>query len=139
MDFPVWQIVVFLLIDFVILASVVAGIFFLVLFLKTRKQNHIRVVDLNDLDAFKNKNLQEETNTSIKNNQPVAPSTIKPHSAQYRKTDCAPQPVLHNEENSKMFNCQMQQNMHQMNADFVVAQQGDFAGQMTANTNYLNM
>lgn len=139
MDFPVWQIVVFLLIDFVILASVVAGIFFLVLFLKTRKQNHIKVVDLNDLDAFKNKNLQEETDISIKNNQPVAPSTIKPHSAQSNKTGYTPPPVLHNGENNKMFNCQMQQNAQQMNTDFVVAQQNNFAGQATANTSYFNM
>jgi len=129
-DFSTLEVVIFLLIDFVILASIVAGIFFLVLFLKTRKQKRIKVVNLNDLDAFKNKNLQMETDISIQQNRPVAPSTIS--SAATEQATYSPPPMRNaGVDNQRMFNCQMQQTQQQMNDTFV-ATQGN-------NTNYFNM
>ena len=129
-DFSTLEVVIFLLIDFIILASIVAGIFFLVLFLKTRKQKRIKVVNLNDLDAFKNKNLQMETDISIQQNRPVAPSTIS--NAATEQATYSPPPMRNaGVDNQKMFNCQMQQTQQQMNDTFV-ATQGN-------NTNYFNM
>lgn len=133
-EFSTFEVIIFLLIDFVILASVVAGIFFLVLFLKTRKQKHIKVVNLNDLEAFKNRNLQMETDISIQQNRPVAPSTIQQNNEyiDIEQVSYSPPPMrTASESNQKMFNCQMQQNEQQMNDTFV-ATQGN-------NTNYFNM
>lgn len=134
-EFSTLEVVIFLLIDFIILASIVAGIFFLVLFLKTRKQKHIKVVNLNDLDAFKNKNLQMETDISIQKNRPVAPSTIEQSNAftaTAEQVTYSPPPMRNaGNDNQKMFNCQMQQTQQQMNDTFV-ATQGN-------NTNYFNM
>ena len=133
-EFSTFEVVIFLLIDFVILASIVAGIFFLVLFLKTRKQKRIKVVNLNDLEAFKNRNLQMETDISIQQNRPVAPSTIQ-QSNEYidiEQVSYNPPPMrTASESNQKMFNCQMKQNEQQMNDTFVATQNN--------NTNFFNM
>ena len=133
--FSTFQVVVFLLIDFVFLASIVAGIFFLVLFLKTRKQKNIKVVNLNDLDAFKNKNLSMETNISMQQNRPVAPSTIHQSNGYLSVTEQAsytPPPMRSsNDGNQRLFNCQMQETQRQMNDTFIMSQQN--------NTNYFNM
>ena len=132
-SFPVWQIITFLIIDLVIIASIVAGIFFIVLFIKSRKYKRFKSVDLNELDAFKNKNLKEETDASIRNNLPVAPSTINP-SVSFESIDnvYTDVPIRTNsmpDASNMIFNQQMQQNVQQMNDTFAVSQ----------NTNFFNM
>ena len=132
-SFPVWQIITFLIIDLVIIASIVAGIFFIVLFIKSRKYKRFKSVDLNELDAFKNKNLKEETDASIRNNLPVAPSTINP-SVSFESLDnvYTDVPIRTNsmpDASNMIFNQQMQQNVQQMNDTFAVSQ----------NTNFFNM
>lgn len=133
--FPTWQVIIFLLIDFIIFASIVAAVFFLILFFKSRKQKNIKVVDLNDLEAFKNKNLQMETAISIENNKPVAPSTLQASFTFEQPLEKYSVPVrsMDNDSN-RLFNCQMQQNEQHMNdTAFVSSQQG------VANTNFINM
>ena len=132
-SFPVWQIIVFLIIDLVIIASIVAGVFFLVLLIKSRKNKRFKTVDLKELDAFKNKTLKEETDVSIRNNLPVAPSTINPSvSFESSENVYSNVPIRTNgmqDASNVIFNQQMQQNAQQMNDTFVVSQ----------NTNFFNM
>lgn len=132
--FPTWQIIVFLLIDFIIFASIVAAVFFLILFFKTRKEKNIKVVDLNDLEAFKNKNLQMETAISIENNKPVAPSTLQASFTFEQPLEKYSVPVrsMDNDSN-RLFSCQMQQNEQYMNDTAFISSQGE------ANTNFVNM
>ena len=140
-SFTTLETVIFLLIDFVILASVVAGIFFLVLYLKSRKYKKIKSVNLNELDAFKNKDLKMETDISLYNNRPVAPSTISPN-VTFDSDFIPPRldnpqtvPVRNSSNNingdnaSSLFRCQMEQNANFMNDNFNNSQA----------TNYLNM
>lgn len=138
--YPIWQVVAFLLIDFVIIASLVACAIFLFLFFRTRKYKKTTVVNLNDLDAFKNKNLQMETSISLENSKPVAPSTIKRHSDEdsYYSVPqyTAPPMRTHGNEAQKMFNCQMQQTQQQMSDNFVAQQQ---LNNQPNPTNYFNM
>ena len=132
-SFPVWQIIVFLIIDLVIIASIVAGVFFLVLLIKSRKNKRFKTVDLKELDAFKKKTLKEETDVSIRNNLPVAPSTINPSvSFESSENVYSNVPIRTNgmqDASNVIFNQQMQQNAQQMNDTFVVSQ----------NTNFFNM
>lgn len=132
-SFPVWQIIVFLIIDLVIIASIVAGVFFLVLLIKSRKNKRFKTVDLKELDAFKNKTLKEETDVSIRNNLPVAPSTINPSvSFESSENVYSNVPIRTNgmqDASNVIFNQQMQQNAQQMNDTFVASQ----------NTNFFNM
>ncbi len=137
--FPIWQVIIFLFIDFIIVASVVAATIFLILYLKTRKYKKTSVVNLNDLDAFKNKNLEMETNISLENSRPVAPSSFK--SSQQEKntsTQYTPPARIHNGEPQRMFNCQMQQTQQQMTDSFVMQQQTNNNMQQNT-TNYFNM
>ena len=140
-SFTTFETVIFLLIDFVILASIVAGIFFLVLYLKSRKYKRIRSVNLNELDAFKNKDLKMETDISLYNNRPVAPSTIGPNVTFEPdfvppKQDLSTAIPIRNSSNnvnsdnaSALFRCQMEQNSQSMNDTF----------NNTQSTNFVNM
>jgi hypothetical protein len=140
MTFPIWQVILFLFIDFLILTSIVAAVFFLILFFKTRKEKKIRTVDLNELDAFKNKNLQMETNITLENNKPVAPSTIQKNETLFDDPFAYKPPVrIREDEHQKMFNCQMQQTQQQMQTDFAIHQQQIANDTMQNNTNYFNM
>lgn len=137
MTIPTWQIILFLLIDFVILASIVAAVFFLILFFKSRKTKKIKFVDLNDLEAFKNKNLQSETNVTIENNRPVAPSTLGNSIYENQSfgglTEFSDIPVRQSvNEGNRLFACQMQDNMQQMNDVSLIESQ-------QASTNFVNM
>ncbi len=122
--FSTIQIILFLLIDFIILASVVAGAFFLFLFVQTKRQKQPKVTNLNDLEMFKNRNLENETNVVIENNRPVAPSSI----SKERSRDFAPPFRTNGEDSQKLFSCQMKENQMQMNTT---------ASQ--SNTNFFNM
>lgn len=122
--FTTIQIILFLLIDFIILASIVAGAFFLFLFVQTKKQKRIRVTNLNDLEMFKNRNLESETNMVIENNKPVAPSSI----GRERSHGSVSAFRSSGDDSQKLFSCQMQDS--QMQNSMMASQ---------ANTSYFNM
>ena len=122
------EVILFLVIDFVILATIVAGIFFLVLYLQTRKQKRIKTVNLGELEAFKNKTLETETNFTLEHNKPVAPSSL--HKGETMSHFPSPPMRTNAEESTRLFHCQMQENEQQMNSAFTATQ---------SNTNYFNL
>lgn len=139
-----FQTILFLILDFIILASIIGLAVFLVLFIKSRKQKKFKPINLNDLDAFKNKNLAMETSISLEQSKPVAPSTISPVTQYQQPTVPFDVPARRSEDNSsnRLFNCQMNDNMEQMNQQFVASQSNIFQNQPIPsgqpNTNFMN-
>lgn len=140
-SYSVLEIVLFLFIDFIIIATIFVGLLFLFLFIKSKNQKKKVSKQINleeELGSFKNKNLQMETDISIYENLPVAPSTIgsEPNlSIDFINKETENKPVIptrrHTPSNdsANLFNTQMEQNNQHMNDTF----------QNSQNTNFFNM